>query len=387
MKIALVSTYPPAPCGIGDYTRNLRQGLEVAAPEVAIPVIAEQHPSVQSELDAGVHRSWRRQSAWDVSATEATLALRPDVVHLQHEEAIFRQDGHLIRFLSNLGRAGIRRVVTLHSVYGGRLGLPFWWPPPLFHRAIARNADAIIVHQGAGGRDFLERHGVPGDKIHVIPHGTPRVEGMSRDDARTRLGLPRSKDIALFLGVIHPRKNLHTIIAAVERVAKELPSVCLLIAGRVRERSVLDRLYSARIDRSVRKGTALGFIAYRKGFVASQDLPALLAAADVVLLPHDQSYGSASGILHLALGAGRAAICSSSPKFGEAREAFGRQIPQAFVDAKDVRGWAGALRDLLSSPATRELAESLARAEADRTSWNAVGRQHFDLYRAVIARA
>src|SRR4029077_14873641 len=87
-------------------------------------LVAERHPSVTSELDAGVERVWQRGSGWDVAAAAAVIARRPQVVHVQHEEAILHQDARLIRFLEAVGKADIARVVTLHSVYGGRRGGP-----------------------------------------------------------------------------------------------------------------------------------------------------------------------------------------------------------------------------------------------------------------------
>jgi hypothetical protein len=106
-----------------------------------------------------------------------------------------------------------------------------------------------------------------------------------------------------------------------------------------------------------------------------------------VLFPHDQRYGSASGVFHLALGAGRATVCSSSPKFGEAREIFGRQIPAAFAPARDVAAWSTAIETMLSNPALRLEAEGLAREAAQATSWTTVGARYVQLYREVATRA
>jgi glycosyltransferase involved in cell wall biosynthesis len=387
VKVVFLSTYPPAPCGIGDYTRELRRAVEGAAPDdVTIELVAERHPSVTSELDAGVERVWQRGSGWDVAAAAAVIARRPQVVHVQHEEAILHQDARLIRFLEAVGKAGIARVVTLHSVYGGRLGVPvLWWPPPMFHRAIADNAEAIVVHQNQGGRDFLERQGVPPAKIRVIAHGTPHVDGGPRAAARARLALSPDAKIALFFGVIHVKKNLHTIVAAARGVAAAVPGFRLVIAGRLRDRTVLDTIYGRRLARAMRPGIEAGWLDFRGGYIPADDIPAYLAAADVVVFPHDQRYGSASGVFHLALGAGRASICSLSPKFGEAREIFGSQIPSALAPARDVLAWQRAMITLLSNESLRVEAEALARTGAGITAWPVLGVRYAELYRQVAA--
>ena len=264
MKVVFFSTYPPAPDGIGNYTRELRRAVEGSAPDVAIEVVAERHPAVEREIDANVERVWKRGTQWQPAATAAVIARRPDVVHIQHEEAILHQDGRLIRLLEAAGKAGIARVVTLHSIYDGRLGLPIlWWPPPIFHRAIAANAEAIVVHQHAGGGDVLERQGVPPEKIQVIAHGTPHVEKWSRADARERLSLPANAKIALFLGIIHPKKNVKTIVDAAGAVAAAVPGFRLLIAGRQRQRTVIDAMYGRRLARAMAPGRAAGWLDFR----------------------------------------------------------------------------------------------------------------------------
>jgi glycosyltransferase involved in cell wall biosynthesis len=386
VKVVLFSTYPPAQCGIGDYTRQLRRGVEGADPAIAVEVVAERDPVVHEEVDSNVVRAWHRSNRWNSEATSAILACRPDVVHIQHEEAILGQDGRLIRFLEALGHAGISRVVTLHSVYGGRFGVPFWWPPPMFHRAIAANSEAIVVHQQMGGRDFLERHGIPPEKIHVIPHGTAVLEVWSRADSRRRLRLPVDARVALFFGVIHRKKNLHTAVAAAARIATRMPAFQLVIAGQARDRTPLDAIYARGLLRRMRTGTAAGWLHFRNAFVPPDEIAIYLAAADVVLFPHDQRYGSASGVFHLALAAARASICSLSPKFGEARDIFGGRIPGAFAAARDIGAWAGAIETMLSNPGLLNEAEELARGAAVSTSWQVVGRTYARLYRELVGR-
>ena len=384
MKVTFFSTYPPAPCGIGDYTRALRHAVERAEPEIVVDVVAERHPSVTRELDAHVTRAWGRSGAWDEEAVPAVLAQRPDLVHVQHEEAILQQNGRLIRFLDALGQARIARVVTLHSVYAGRLGVPSWWPPPIVHRARAERGEALVVHQREGGLDTLVRQGVPAAKIHVIPHGTPIslpfLAPTARAVARQRLGIPPEARMALFFGVIHAKKNLHTVVEAASRVAARLPGFRFVVAGRARRRNVLDALYARRLGRRMAGGLRAGWLDLREGFIPAEDLASYVAAADVVLFPHDQAYGSASGVFHHALGGGRACICSASPKFGEARELFAATIPGATVPTRDVGAWAAAIEAFLSSPAVLREAEGLAERAAADSSWEKVGRLHADLY-------
>lgn len=380
MNIVFFSTYPPAPCGIGDYTRELRKAVERHAADTQITVVAERHAAVSKEIDGNVERAWHRHGDWNSEAATAVIARQPVLMHVQHEEALLHQDGRLIRFLRDVGKAGIARVVTLHSVYGGRFGLNPLWPPAKFHRAIAANAEAIVVHQQQGGRDTLERQGVAPDKIHVIPHGTPHLVCASREAARTRLQIRLDAKVALFFGVMHRKKNLDSVVAAAARVAKRLPGFRFVIAGRPRNRNLLDAVYAKQIAHAMQPGITAGWLDLRKGFIPADAIADYFAAADVVLLPHDQSYGSASGVFHLALGAGRATICSASPKFGEAREIFGRHIPEAFAPTRDVAAWTSSIETLLANPTLLREAESLARTAAISTSWDEIGKRSLQMY-------
>ena len=61
----------------------------------------------------------------------------------------------------------------------------------------------------------------------------------------------------------------------------------------------------------------------RDEYVAPDQVPFIYGASDVILLPHAQTYGSASGVFHQAIGASKPVLCAIGPKFVEAREALG----------------------------------------------------------------
>lgn len=384
VKIAFLSTYPPASCGIGVYARHLRRAIQSIEPQTTIEVIAERHPSVVEELDSHVQRAWRRGADWADEAASAVIALRPDVVHLQHEEAILGQDQRLMRFLDALGQANIARVVTLHSVYAGLIGPQLSWPPRRFHRALGAHAEGIIVHQRVAGRDTLEQHGVAPARIHVIPHGTTEFEQLTRASARRQLEIPLDAKVALFLGVIHPKKNLHTALAGAARAASHVPGFKLVVAGRPRRRNPFDAAYMAYLRPKLKAARTAGWLDFRDGFVADADLGRYLSAADVVLFPYDESYGSSSGVFHLSLGAGRASICSMSPKFAEARELFAREIGPSCAKTGAPDAWAAALESMLLDDTLRHRAELLARRGAEESSWTRVAELHLAAYRSAL---
>jgi glycosyltransferase involved in cell wall biosynthesis/phosphatidylglycerophosphate synthase len=374
LRVALVSTYPPAECGIANYTRELVSALGRRASEVEVTVLAERH--ARGEDAPGVLRTWHRREDWVRQISEAVASVRPDVVHVQHEEAILGQDRRIVTLLDTVRRRGISSAITLHTVYDGFRGRSF-------HPRLAEVCDRLIVHQGKGMASVLAAQGIRATQIAVIAHGTPALELPERAAARALLGLPMDVPIALFFGFIHRRKRVHVAAAAFEAVADRLGGARLVIAGRMRQSSVIDPFYARYLQRVLRPGIEAGRIIYRPGFVAAEHKAAYYAAADLVVLPHDQPYGSASGVLHEAIAARRAFVCTRGKKFAEAVEAFADEIPEAFPAPGDGRAWQRGFEHMLQSARPRTRLAALLGDLAERTSWGASADRHASLYRGL----
>jgi glycosyltransferase involved in cell wall biosynthesis len=377
-RVALVSTFPPAQCGIGNYSGELVRALARAAPDVNVVVLAESGPGIED--DSGVVRAWHRRASWTRQILAAVERARPDVVHVQHEEGILGRGPELSALCTELAAHGIRTIVTLHSVADDRRGR-------IFHRELVSVCDRVIVHQRIGMATVLSAHGVSDDRITVIAHGTPKLELPERAAAREMLQLPQDIPIALFFGFIHTGKRLHTAIAAFERAVREVPDAKLVVVGHMREDNIFQKIYARWLRGQMRAGIASGQIVFRSGFAPVEHKAAYYAAADIVVLPHVQAYGSASGVLHEAIAARRAFVCTRGNKFAEAVDALADQVPEAFPRAGDGAAWTRGLVALLRSEASRERMRQLAATLAESTSWAVSADQHAALYRSLASRA
>jgi glycosyltransferase involved in cell wall biosynthesis len=361
----------------------LRLGLKpLLGEQEQIPVIAEKHKPM-AETEQEVHRYWRRGRSWEKDILQGIDELKdkPELVHIQHEEALLHQDKRFPWLLDQMRQRGIATVVTLHSVYRGPLAPPGRWNPKRFHRALSDTSQALIVHQNAGCADVLRDHGVPTDQVSVIPHGTLNFDTPTREEARKQLELDPTAPIVLFFGVIHPKKNLHILLQAFDEVAEAVPGAKLVIVGKPRQRNILDKSYTLWLEKQVmQNGLRKGWLDYRRGFLADELLPSYLAATDIVTFPHKQRYGSASGVLHLALTAGRAVVCSRGPKFTEAYDHFYQRFPHSFPPSNDAGAWARGLIRLLKDPELRAEMEGMASELGRDTLWANVAKQHLDVY-------
>ncbi|MGE5184003.1 MAG: glycosyltransferase [Acidobacteriota bacterium] len=382
MKLAFVSVFPPNTNGIGDYTHDLARAIAARDPDTSIVVLADR--AGDRPVDVAVDRCWSMDGDWVPDVVAAVDRAKADVVHLQHGGYMGR-DGRVPALLQQLRARGIGSAITLHGVYpqrGRSLWRPWKWSPPRFHRALAQASDRIIIHQKASAYDPLVAHGVAPEKIAIIPHGTP-VAGpvLDRAAARAQLKLPAHRRIALFLGFIEYSKGVDTVIDAFPEVAARVPDALLVVAGRVELHDLQDRLYKGALERRVKRARRGGWLDYRPGYLPAADIPAYLAAADVIVFPYRQKHGSASGILHRAFAAGRAMVCSRGPKFVDAADTLGADADLALPPPGDVGAWAESLSHALGDDALRARLERASGELGARTSWPAVADQHLALYR------
>jgi L-malate glycosyltransferase len=127
-----------------------------------------------------------------------------------------------------------------------------------------------VVANSAAARAALEQEGLASGSIAVIPNGVEaaRFAGRGQD----RLGAPVRTVITV--ANLRPEKSHETLIGAAALLAADFPDVRYQIVGNGPRREALESLVRARgLDRTVE------FLGHR------EDVPQLLAAADVFVLP------------------------------------------------------------------------------------------------------
>lgn len=384
MKIAFVSVFPPNTNGIGDYLHDLARAMVERGGDVI--VLGDR--AGDKPVDVPVDRCWSTSGNWVPDVLAGVERSGADIVHFQHGGYMGR-DQRLPSALEALRAKGIRTLVTMHGVYphtGRSLFAPHKWPPPKFHKALADAADAVIIHQRASAYDPLVEHGVDPAKIAIIPLGTPVVPPVDPRAARERLKLATDKKIALFLGFIEFTKGVDTVVRAFKRVVREVPDAQLVIAGRIEQNDIADKIYGRVLNWLVKRGRREGWIDYRPGYLPAADVPDYIAAADLVVFPYRQKHGSASAVLSRAFAAGRPVVCSAGPKFLDAATAFGDDASTVLPPPGNVSAWAQSLTRVLGDDALRA---RVARVTADlgrKSAFPVVADSHLALYRELLGR-
>ena len=273
----------------------------------------------------------------------ARLALRPaDVVHVQ-----WLSEPRLDRWLLRLRAPA---VFTAHDLLPRRTAhrLDLW-------RELWGRFARIVVHS-ARGAEALAGHGVPEEKLRVIPIPVFPSDPERRDDGRT----------LLFFGMIRPYRGLGDALAALERV----PDARMIVAGDPVE--PVDAYRERDGDR----------VDWRLGFLPDAEVDRAHGEATLALFPYRPGIApDQSGSLLRALGAGVPAVVYDVGGLAEpvARFGAGRVVP-----AGDVDGLAAAVRELLDDPAALEAARAGARRAREELTWDASARAHLAVYEELV---
>ena len=265
---------------------------------------------------------------------------RADVVHVQ-----WLSEPRLDRYLLRLAAPA---VFTAHDLLPRRTAhrLDLW-------RELWGRFERIVVHSERG-KAALAGHGVPEEKLRVIPIPVFPSDPPRRDDGRT----------LLFFGVIRPYRGLGDALAALER----MPGARLIVAGDPVEP----------VDGYRRRGA--GRVDWRLGFLPDEEVDRAHGEATVALFPYRPEIDQ-SGSLLRALGAGVPAVVYDVGGLAEPVARFGAG---RVVAAGDVDGLAAAARELLDDPAALDAAREGARRARAELTWDASARAHLEVYGEVV---
>jgi phosphatidylinositol alpha-1,6-mannosyltransferase len=256
-------------------------------------------------------------------------------------------------------RLGRRYGLVLH---GAEVTVPARLPGTAATlRGLLRGA-AVLV---AGGRYVAaEARRLAGDDLEItmVPPGvdTERFRPSPPEErrrARAAAGLPAEGRLVLALSRLVPRKGIDVVIAAAALLAPSRPDLVVAVAGAGRDR--------ARLERAARAaGAPVRFL----GRVAEEDLPGLMAAADVLAVPCRSRWGGLEqeGFGIVFLEAAACGVPAVAGRTGGAAEAVVDGETGAVVDRPDdPLAVAAALAPLLDDPGLRAAWGRAARRRAE----------------------
>jgi glycosyltransferase involved in cell wall biosynthesis len=206
-------------------------------------------------------------------------------------------------------------------------------------------ASGYVVHSEFDRRLVVERFGLAGKPMEVIPHAT---YDHYRQGKRWRAA-PEECCNLLFFGIIRPFKGLEDLVRAFDAIPpEEIEKYWLTVVGETWEGWTLPTELIAQSRYKDR-------ITFINRYVPDEEVDGVFSGADVVVLPYHRS--SQSGPLHVALHYGLPVVVSAVGGLVEAVEGYEGAVltepanPEALLEAiyqaaarrgtcfADPRGW------------------------------------------------
>jgi glycosyltransferase involved in cell wall biosynthesis len=220
--------------------------------------------------------------------------------------------------------------------------------------------DALITHSEHGRARLRDELGVPGERVHVIPHGAFAHLAQGSEQPPP---FASERPVVLFFGLLRPYKGIELLLDAWRGVE----GAELWIAG------------MPRMDIAPLRARAPAGVSFDARFIPEQQLRGYFHRADIVVLPYLQA--DQSGVLFTALAFGKPLLLSDVGGFAQlAAEGAARAVPAGDADALRA-----ALRELIGDPSAREALSARAAAAArGRYAWDAVAQRTLALYRSLL---
>ena len=241
-------------------------------------------------------------------------------------------------------------------------------------------SDLTIFQNHEDARQFVAKRIVPEAKIAVIPGSgvhtdlldPARVSQLEREQAQAELGVSSRVLLVTMVSRLIRSKGVMEFAVAAQTVRERHPEVAFLLVGPADEESV-DRLTPTELSQLARVVTWTG---------ARKDIPAVLAASDIFVLPSFYREGIPRVLLEAA-SMGLPIVTTDSPG---CREVVEHGVNGFLVPPRDPDALAQAIMRLIEDPEMRERfgQESRQRAVA-RFDLSRIASQLRSIYRDLLS--
>jgi glycosyltransferase involved in cell wall biosynthesis len=241
-----------------------------------------------------------------------------------------------------------------------------------FAARILRRADGLIAASRSTRDDAARVLGLNPEKIHVIYHGiaqhyydvTPEAIAAAKDKFELK------QAYILYIGTIEPRKNLDLLLDAYEALSPSLrQNVGLVLAG--------PRGWAAP-ETLRRLATPAKGVRYL-GYVPEEDLPGVLAGAEVLAYPSlYEGFGFPAA---QAFAAGVPVVCSNVSSLPEI--SGGAAV---LVDPRSVQSIKSALESVLLSPSLSARLREAGRIRARDFTWDLCAERSLQFFESMVSR-
>ena len=347
--------------GIGTYTLNLVRELasldDVKLAGLTLPRHAAVLGKICSDLRLVGSPMYSLREQFEI----AHATRRAPLLHVPHYNAPLAYNGTLLVTVHDLTHIVESRFRRSWKSWG--------YAQPML-RLVTRKAAHIFTVSEYSKRQIIERLGVSGDRITVVPNG---VAAHFYPELRSEAGerLERACEISgpyiLYVGNFKPHKNLGNLLRAFATLVGTASFSCsLVLAGE-------DPIHEPELRRLAGKlglNNSVRFL----GHISDDLLRAAYSAAKLTVLP---SFEEGFGLPVLeSMACGTPVACSRAAALPET----GGQAA-VYFDPRDVDSIAAAMRLLLESPTDWEWYRQSGLKRAQCFTWADCAVRHLQVYR------
>jgi len=345
MHLVIVSPFPPAITGIGQYGYHVTRGLERSGMFERITVLAG------SFKKGGIHNhfdSTEIDYCWEPDQWKARSAilsrvkrLHPDLVWFNTGASIFGRSpwlnisGHLTPLF--IQQMGYPTVATLHELVEladlralNAPGGPFALAGARLFTKITSRADLVCLTMKEYS-DWLSPQGV--DCIHIPIGAYHEPELLTESNSQE----------VLFFSTLAPFKGLDLLLRAIEHLRRNYPELKLTIAG---TEHVRFPDFSRQLKTQFDKMDGVNWL----GQTSEDHVIELFRRAQIVVLPYTASTGSSS-VLYQAATWGRAVVASNLKDMKKLAIESGLHVE--FFETGNILSLTNAIRNLIESKEKR----------------------------------
>lgn len=370
--LVVVAPLPPKPSGVAAYTAELLPALAAHRHLAVVVATEDDAAAAPAGLPAEIMSLRAYQARPELHRLPHLHQLGNSLDHAHVYHMALRRPGvvvlhdvvlhHLVEALT-LGRgsphAYAAALAREHGPAGLRLArlrqLGLFSPVQRFlmplHRAVLDRARGVVVHSRFAAARLQRPPGLP---VRVVPHHlSPAVlawDGVSRNDARARLGLPQDRPVLLALGHVTPAKQIGVALRALAALRGQGRDALLVVGGAPEPGMPIAAEVAA---------LGLGDQVRLTGWLPEEEFFLHLRAADLLLALRFPLAGESSGTLARALGMGTPALAYDIGPAAEHPDEILAKLP---FSADAAPALAAAIAALLDAPERRAAQSSAASA-------------------------
>ncbi|MFW9930248.1 MAG: glycosyltransferase, partial [Candidatus Thorarchaeota archaeon] len=245
-------------------------------------------------------------------------------------------------------------------------------------KEISELSTKLVIMNKIGINILQNDYNINGDKIVVIPHGTPIIPFNQGQKIKNLMGF-NNKIILSSFGMINPNKGLEYIIESLPPLIKKYPNILYLIIGAthpvIKKRE--GEKYRNMLKEKIIKLNLNDNVKFINRYLSLKEIINYLQLTDIFISGNQDPYQITSGTLAYAASSGKAII--STPYY-HANDLL-TSDRGILVDFKDSSLYSKAINKLLSDPKYKKKLEFNLYKYTRKSTWPNVALAYFNLFR------